>query len=163
MPNHDILEIPQFCTKPSKYYMDFPMTGSIPEIKLFPITNSNLVCVTQICSAFGIASLYAILSVNLPCYNDTWWCVLPVGGCAHVDGLTQDCSNSSALAMELRQSFAKPPIWAPLKGPYRDTKCVVTSGSIQIFIMTCCNSKVVILMTLSVQWSCCMCYHCNDK
>ena len=26
----------------------------------------------------------------------------------HVDGLVQDCSNSSALAMELLQSFTKP-------------------------------------------------------
>ena len=30
----------------------------------------------------------------------------------HIDGLVQDCSNSSALAMELLQSFTKPSIWA---------------------------------------------------
>ena len=29
----------------------------------------------------------------------------------HVDGLVQDCSNSSALAMELLQSCTKPSIW----------------------------------------------------
>ena len=30
--------------------------------------------------------------------------------CAYVDGLAQDCSNSSALAMELLQSGANPSI-----------------------------------------------------
>ena len=29
----------------------------------------------------------------------------------HIDGLAQDCSNSSALAMELLQSCAKPSIY----------------------------------------------------
>ena len=29
----------------------------------------------------------------------------------HIDGLVQDCSNSSALAMELLQSCTKPSIW----------------------------------------------------
>ena len=29
-----------------------------------------------------------------------------------IDGLAQDCSNSSALAMELMQSCAKPSIWS---------------------------------------------------
>ena len=29
----------------------------------------------------------------------------------HLDGLVQDCSNSSALAMELLQSCTKPLIW----------------------------------------------------
>ena len=30
---------------------------------------------------------------------------------SHIDGLVQDCSNSSALAMELLQSCTKPSIW----------------------------------------------------
>ena len=30
----------------------------------------------------------------------------------YIDGLAQDCSNSSALAMELLQSYAKPSIWS---------------------------------------------------
>ena len=29
----------------------------------------------------------------------------------HIDGLVQDCSNSSALAMELLPSYTKPPLW----------------------------------------------------
>ena len=29
----------------------------------------------------------------------------------HIDGLVQDCSNSSALAMELLQSCTKPSVW----------------------------------------------------
>ena len=29
----------------------------------------------------------------------------------HIDGLAQDCSNYSALAMELLQSCSKPSIW----------------------------------------------------
>ena len=29
----------------------------------------------------------------------------------HIDGLVQDCSNFSALAVELLQSCTKPPIW----------------------------------------------------
>ena len=32
----------------------------------------------------------------------------------HIDGLVQDCSNSSALAMELLQSCTKPSIYSPL-------------------------------------------------
>ena len=31
----------------------------------------------------------------------------------HIDGFVEDCSNSSALAMELLQFCAKPSIWAP--------------------------------------------------
>ena len=31
---------------------------------------------------------------------------------AYIDGLVQDCSNSSALAMELLQSCTEPPIYA---------------------------------------------------
>ena len=41
-------------------------------------------------------------------------------GCLHTDGLAQDCSNSSALAMELPQSCAKPSIHLPIL----DTFCV---------------------------------------
>ena len=33
-----------------------------------------------------------------------------VRGDVHIDGLVQDCSNSSALAMELLQSCTKPSI-----------------------------------------------------
>ena len=29
----------------------------------------------------------------------------------HIDGLVQDCSNSSALAMGLLQSYTKPTVW----------------------------------------------------
>ena len=39
----------------------------------------------------------------------------------------------------------------------------LTSGTVQIFIMTCGSSKVVILMTSSVQWSSWYHHHCNDK
>ena len=33
---------------------------------------------------------------------------------SYIDGLVQDCSNSSALAMELLQSYTKPSIWSSL-------------------------------------------------
>ena len=36
--------------------------------------------------------------------------MVAIGGHSNIDGLAQDCSNSSALAMELQQSCAKPSI-----------------------------------------------------
>ena len=43
----------------------------------------------------------------------------------HVDGLVQDCSNSSALAMELLQSCSKPSMWCviDLTMPLLSIKC----------------------------------------
>ena len=40
----------------------------------------------------------------------TWW--LQMSWC-HINGLVQDCSISSAVAMEILQSCTKPSIWAP--------------------------------------------------
>ena len=60
----------------------------------------------------------------LPLCSGAWWVnhvVLPVRDLGllvnelTIDGLVQDCSNSSALAMELLQSFAKPSIWCFVK------------------------------------------------
>ena len=44
-----------------------------------------------------------------------WWCgfcyVITVCWCGHINGLVQDCSSSSALAMELLQSCTKSSVW----------------------------------------------------
>ena len=44
---------PSFARSHPNITQDFPMTGNIPKIRLFLFTNPNLVCVAQICSAFG--------------------------------------------------------------------------------------------------------------
>ena len=38
------------------------------------------------------------------------WVLVNIG--SDIEGLAQDCSNSSVLAMELLQSCAKPSIWS---------------------------------------------------
>ena len=77
--------------------------------------------------------------------------------CVYVDGLVQDCSNSSALAMELLQSYTKPSICSSLKTEScHDANFVVTGGTV------CCpygsgatsDDKVSIMATLSFQCSC---------
>ena len=48
----------------------------------------------------------------------------------HIDGLVQDCSNSSALAMELLQSCTKSSIY---KSPCLNVQIVSITASIMIF------------------------------
>ena len=49
-------------------------------------------------------------------------------GIVHIDGLTQDCSNSIALAMELLQYCGKPSIYCygfRLAGPLVSSSCML--------------------------------------
>ena len=63
-----------------------------------------------------ISFLNGILSWLQDHYHDYFWCAL--GVCIgnnrhfdHVSSLVQDCSNSIAIALELRQSCTKPSMW----------------------------------------------------
>ena len=47
----------------------------------------------------------------------------------HIDGLVQDCNNSSALAMELLQSYTKPSIWLSSLGRTKHFTLIVQSPS----------------------------------
>ena len=49
-------------------------------------------------------------------------------GVDHIEGLVQDCSNSSALAMQLLQYFTKPLIWYSLKWPIQQYTIFWRSG-----------------------------------
>ena len=68
IPNHDILEIPQFCTKPSKYYTGFPHDWEYPRIQAVSHhqPEPGLCCTNLFC--LWNSPLYAILSYNLLCY-----------------------------------------------------------------------------------------------
>ena len=56
-------------------------------------------------------SKYTYLVNNLFISQSTLWILQTSGGRFNIDGLTQDCSNSSAYALELPQFCVKPSMW----------------------------------------------------
>ena len=61
----------------------------------------------NVCKVWYDHNIFSSLSVEIRCITlnpqyTLYWCNVSTYG------LVQDCSNSSALAMELRQSFTKP-------------------------------------------------------
>ena len=77
IPNCDILEIPQFCTKPSKYYTGFPHIPRIQAVS-YHQPEPGLCCTNLFC--LWNSPLYAILSCNILCYIE--W--VGVGGFSKV-------------------------------------------------------------------------------
>ena len=65
-------------------------------------------------------SLFCFVDVILSIFKDSTWSVCPHASALrhrpwgnHIDGFVQDCSISSALAMEILHSCTKPAIWLP--------------------------------------------------
>ena len=126
----DALELPQSCTKPSKY--------SLPTHRhlLVVILWASFVDVRSFAEVFNheVSSPIGCFICRQQCFERLaihgWWrgdpCDVQEGWCQvniqsnrlmktwiqiyHFHGLVQDCSNSSALAMELLQSCTKPSI-----------------------------------------------------
>ena len=103
--------------------------------------------------------------------------LVTTGDKEYIDGLVQDCSNSSALAMELLQSCAKPPIWqySVTKGvPWHHKSPGTPLFVEQLFKLTTEKPKFFIIGPYAKgihqwlwipltkgQW-CRKCFHCHD-
>ena len=60
---------------------------------------------------FFITTVMLVAKCVVPCYDTTRWCRVQFNGYRIRVCLVQDCSNSSALAMELLQSCTQHSIW----------------------------------------------------
>ena len=80
-----------------------------------PLGLFYIYCIYFQCEYFATKAV----RLDMDCTVANSWCEIdavmivgePSNEVCYIDGLVQDCSNSSALAMELLQSYTKPSTW----------------------------------------------------